>query len=161
MGEWEGVGKSDAGHGKAEVKIELTLNGQFRFHTGVAEITEMTPEQIQYLKQNLHASNEEIERFRKLPFASLEIYTIDLRTGQTIGYLFDSLRCIAEGRGTCDGKKEITEWEWATGHKSTRIMERVDNDTVVATERILMPDGSYMEESGKTTRKKATIGICR
>jgi len=121
-------------------------------------VTEITPEQLQYLKEQLHASDEEIERFKNQPFCSLEVYTIDQRTGETIGYLFDSLRCIAEGRGTCDGKREIMDWKWATGHKSTRIIEKINNDIAIATERILMPDGSYMEESGKMTRKKKTDG---
>ena len=92
VGEWEGSGESNAGKGKGWVQIELGLNGQFLIMRGQAEITEMSPEQVRYLKENLHASDEEIKRFRSETFKSIEIHTIDPKTGEIIGYLFDSLR---------------------------------------------------------------------
>ncbi|MBN2594195.1 MAG: hypothetical protein JXA81_11870 [Sedimentisphaerales bacterium] len=33
------------------------------------------------------------------------------KTGERIGYFFDSLRCIAKGTGSLEGNKEIMEWE--------------------------------------------------
>lgn len=46
------------------------------------------------------------------------------------------------------------ECQWTAGHKCTRIMEKVDNDTLIASECIFMPNGSTMEERAKTTHKK-------
>ncbi len=156
VGEWEGSGESDTGQGKGIERIEFTLNGQFLICRGEAAITEITPEQADYLKKNMHASDEEIERFKRSGYQSLQLFTVDQTTGEVIGYLFDSLRCIATGRGKREGNREAMEWQWATGHKSTRITERVSDDRMVVIQRTPMPDGSVMEEKGESVRRKQT-----
>ena len=155
VGEWEGSGESDAGKGKGWEQIELGLNGQFLIMKGEAEITQITDEQKQYLKETLHASDEEIERFQSSTFKSLEIHTIDPKTGEIIGYLFDSLRCIAKGRGKRQGNKEIMEWEWSGSGQgnSIRITEKVSDNKLIITEKYTLPDGSTMEDRGEMTRK--------
>jgi hypothetical protein len=102
----------------------------------------------------MHASDEEIERFKRSPYKALEIYTIDQATGEVVGHLFDSLRCMAKGKGKRQGNKETMEWQWSTGHKSTRITEKVSDDKLVIIQRTRMPDGSVMEEKGEMTRRK-------
>jgi hypothetical protein len=159
VGEWEGSGESDTGKGKGWTKVELGLNGQFLIYKGEAEITEMTAENIQYLKQTMHATDEEIEKFRGSTFRELQIHTIDPKTGEVIGYLFDSLRCMAKGRGKREGNKEIMEWKWSgsgQGASSIRITEKVGDDKLIITEKIIMPDGSVMEDKGEMTRKNIT-----
>ncbi len=151
VGEWEGSGESDSGKGKGKARIELALNGQFLIHRGEAEITELNPE---YLKKHFHASDEEIERFKRSGYQSLEIYTIDQKTGEVIGFLFDNLRCVATGKGRREGPKEIIDWEWRTGHKSTRITERVSADRMRIIERTPNPDGSVMEDKGEFVRNR-------
>jgi len=157
VGEWEGSAESDTGGGKYLARIEPALNGQFLICRGQAIITEITTEQAEYLRKNMNASDEEIERFKSSPYQSMEIYTIDQTTGEVVGYLFDSLRCMAAGRGKREGNKEIIEWEWATGHKSTRITEKVSDDRMEITQRTPMPDGSVMEEKGYATRRKGVL----
>lgn len=154
VGEWEGTGESDTGHGKGIERIEFTLNGQFLICRGEAGITEITPEQADYLRKNMHASDQEIERFKREGYQSLQLFTVDQSTGEVVGHLFDSLRCIATGRGTRAGNREVMEWEWATGHKSTRITEKVSEDRMVVIQRTPMPDGSVMEEKGESIRRK-------
>jgi hypothetical protein len=132
----------------------LGLNGQFLIFTGEAEVTDISVEQKQFLKTQLHASEEEIERFRSSPYRSLEIYTIDQQTGEVLGYLFDSLRCMATGRGAWTANTLTMNWQWSSGHTSTRITEKVSDDRIAAIERIAMPDGSTMEESGEMVRRK-------
>ena len=158
VGEWEGSGESDAGKSKGWVQIELGLNGQFLIMKDEAEITEITPEQKQYLKENMHASDEEIKRFQSSTFKSLKIHTIDSKTGEIIGYLFDSLRCIAKGRGKREGNKEIMKWEWSGAGQGTsiRITEKVSDNKLIITEKYTLPDGSSMEDKGEMTRKKIT-----
>jgi hypothetical protein len=159
VGEWEGSGESDTGKGKGWTKVELGLNGQFLIYKGEAEITEMTAENIQYLKQTMHATDEEIKKFRGSTFKELQIHTIDPKTGEVIGYLFDSLRCMAKGRGKREGNKEIMEWKWSgsgQGASSIRITEKVGDDKLIITEKITMPDGSVMEDKGEMTRKNIT-----
>jgi hypothetical protein len=155
VGEWEGSGESETGQGKGIERIEFALNGQFLVCRGQARITEISPEQADYLKKNMHASDEEIERFKREGYQSLQLFTIDQTTGDVIGYLFDSLRCMATGRGKREGNREIMEWEWATGHKSTRITERLGDDKMVVIQRTPMPDGSVMEEKGESSRRKS------
>ncbi len=154
VGNWEGVGQSDTGQGKGVLQIELALNGQFLVCRSQAEITMMTEEQMNYLRSTMQASDEEVERFKRSGYQSLEIYTNDPITGEVIGYLFDSLRCIATGKGRREADREIVDWEWMSGHRSTRITERVHNDRIVIRERTPMPDGSVMEDSAEMNRRK-------
>jgi hypothetical protein len=151
VGQWEGSGDSTAGKGKGTSKIELGLNGQFLILSGEAEITEINAD---YLKKNMHASDDEIEQFKKSPYKAMEIYTVDQKTGEVVGYLFDSLRCMAQGRGKREGNKETIEWQWTSGHKSTRITERISDDKMAVIEKTPMPDGSVMEDKGEMTRCK-------
>jgi hypothetical protein len=156
VGEWEGSGESDAGKGKGWVQIELGLNEQFLIMKGEAEITEITDEQKRYLKETLHASDEDIEKFQSSTFKSLEIHTIDPKTGEIIGYLFDSLRCIAKGTGKREGNKEIMGWEWSGAGQGTsiRITEKASDNKLIITEKYTLPDGSIMEDRGEMTRRK-------
>lgn len=154
VGDWVGSGQSDAGTAHATMHAEMALNGQFLLVSGKAQVTDISTEQRQYLETQLHASEEEIQRFQSSPFKSLELYTIDQETGEIVGYLFDSLRCMATGRGQLQGNLLTMEWQWATGHTSTHITERLSDDSASVVERIAMPDGSTMEESSKMVRKE-------
>ncbi len=151
VGEWEGTGTSDAGKGRGTGRFELALGGQFLICRGQAEITGLDPD---YLKQHMRATDTEIERFARAGYQQLEIYTIDQKTGEVLAFLFDSLRCIATGRGKREGYKETVHWEWQTGHKSTRVTERVSADKMLVIERTPNPDGSVMEDKGELTRVK-------
>jgi len=157
VGEWEGSAESDVGTGKIRTKIELGLNGQFLIMKSESEITEITDEQRQYLRETLHASNEEIEKFQSSTFKELQIHTIDPKTGEVIGYLFDSMRCVAKGRGRRQGNKEIMEWKWsvfAEGATSVRIIEKINDNKFTINHKYTLPDGSKMEDKIEMTRKK-------
>jgi hypothetical protein len=156
VGEWEGLFESDVGTGKIRTKIELGLNGQFLIMKGESKIPETTDEQRQYLRETLHASNEEIEKFQSSTFKELQIHTIDPKTGEVIGYLFDSMRCVAKGRGRRQGNKEIMEWEWSgrgQGATSVRIIEKINDNKFTINHKYTLPDGSKMEDKIEMTRK--------
>lgn len=164
VGEWEGSAESDMGRfkdwvkGKGWVQIEMGLNGQFLIMKGRSEITELSQEYIQYLKETTHASDEDIKKIRGSTFESLEFRTINPKTGEVIGYLFDSLRCIAKGTGKREGNKEIMEWEWSGQGQGTsiRITEKASDNKFTITEKYTLPDGSIMEDRGEMTRRKIT-----
>jgi hypothetical protein len=115
---------------------------------------DINPEQADYLRRNMHAADEEIARFGRDGHQSLQLFTVDQTTGEVVGYLFDSLRCIATGRGKREGNQEVMEWQWANGHKRTRITERLGDDRMRVTQRAPMPDGSVIEEKGESIRRK-------
>ena len=172
VGEWKVVsGESDwladesGKAGKIDVdeegaggfKIEFGLNGQFLIMKGEAETGEITPDQIKYLKDTLNASDEDIERMQSHPFKELQIHTIDPKTGERIGYLFDSTRCIAKGTGRLEGNKEIMEWEWlgiGQGVTSVSIMEKISDNTFTYSMKYTLPGGNKMEEKLEMIRKK-------
>jgi hypothetical protein len=149
LGEWQGEGEGNAGSGRGKTRFELALGGQFLIARGEAEITGLDPE---FLKKQMKATDAEIERFQRSGYQSLEFYTLDPASGQVIGYLFDNLRCVATGVGHRANGKEIMEWQWRTGHQSTRITERVGRDRIRIVERTPLPDGSVMEDRGEMRR---------
>ncbi len=151
VGEWEGGGAGNAGKGTGTARFELALSGQFLVCHGDSKITELDPE---YLKKHMQATDAEIERFKRSGYQILEVYTIDQKTGDVVGFQFDSLRCVATGRGKREGYTETVDWEWQSGHKSTRITRRVNADTMSITERTPLPDGSVMEDRGEMVRSQ-------
>ncbi len=158
VGEWEGSVESDVGTAKLWTKIELGLNGQFLImKSESSQLTEATDEQRQYLRETLHASDEEIERFQSSTFKEMQIHTIDPRTGEVVGYLFDSMRCIAKGRVRRQGNKEIIEWKWsvfAQGATSVRIIEKINDNKFALNHKYILPNGNKMEDKVEMTRKK-------
>jgi hypothetical protein len=114
-------------------------------------------EQMQHLKETTNASDEEIKRFLSMPYKSLQIQTIDPKTGERIGYFFDSMRCIAKGTGRLEGNKEIMEWEWSgtgQGASSVGIIEKINDNKFIGNHKYILPDGKEMEEKIEMTRKK-------
>ena len=145
--------------GRGGIKVEFGLNGQFLIMRGSSG--ELTDEQKKLFKETLkkkrNASDENIERFLSMTYKSLEIYTIDSKTGEVIGYMFDSQRCIAEGRGRRRGNKEIIEWEWsgtARGAASVSIIEKISDNKFAVNHKYILPDGNTMEDKAEFTRRK-------
>ena len=165
VGEWEGSAESDIGEfknwvkAKVHSKIELSLNGQFLIKKSKAEITQMSKEYIQHLKETMHASDEDIEKIKSSTFKELQVHTIDPETGEIIGYLFDSLRCIAKGTGKRRVNKEIMEWKWAVGGEgatSIHVIEKISDNKFTINHKYTLPDGNKMVDRGQMTRRKKT-----
>ena len=172
VGEWEGSGDSsvtdESGkvakidldeQGAGSLKIELGLNGQFLIMSGSSG--EMTNEQKKQIKdtfkKTINASDEDIERFLSMPYKSLQIQTIDPKTSEVIEYLFDSQRCIAQGRGRRQGNKEIIEWVWsatAQGVTSVSIIEKINDNRFTYNHKYTLPNGNKMEDKVEFTRRK-------
>jgi hypothetical protein len=154
VGKW--VVRVEGYAGEGGFKIELGLNGQFLIMKSWAEPGEMTDEQMQHLKEATNLSDEDIERLKSNPFKELQIHTIDPKTGERIGYLFDSLRCIAKGIGRLEGNKEIMEWEWSgtgQGATSVRIIEKINDNKFSLNHKYILPNGRKMEDKIEMTRK--------
>jgi hypothetical protein len=166
IGKWIVRPEGYEGESEGGFKIEFDLNGQFLTMKSWAETgdqgetDEMTPDQIEPLKDTLNISDEDIEKLLSQPFKELQIHTIDPKTGERIGYLFDSLRCIAKGTGRLEGNKEIMEWEWSVtgqGATSVRIIERISDNKFTLNHKYTLPNGNKMEDKAEFTRKKIEI----
>jgi hypothetical protein len=155
IGQWQGWAESDAGAGKCHMKVEFGLNGQFLIIKSESQTNEMAPEHKKYLKETLGASDEDIKRMQSSTFKELQVHTIDPQTGEVVGFLFDSLRCIAEGRGTWQGNKETMHWKWSgQGASSTRIIEKISDNKFTINHKYTLPDGGKMEDKIEMTRMK-------
>jgi hypothetical protein len=162
IGEWESSGESDLPgfkswvKGTGRVKAELGVGGQFLVMTKQGEVAQLSDEYVQYLRQSMRSSEDQIEKLRAMKFAEVDYRTIDPRTGGIVAYLFDSWRCVATGTGTCDGNKEVIEWKWSAGGQGTsvRTTERVSEDKFIVTEKYTLPDGGTMEDRAQMVRKK-------
>ena len=172
VGEWKVVsGKSSVADESGKVakidideeetggfKIEFGLNGQFLITRGSGgQMTDEQKKQIKdAFKETTNASDEDIERFLSMPYKSLQIKTIDPKTGEVIEYLFDSQRCIAQGRGKRQGNKEIIEWVWfatAQGATSISITEKINDNKFTYNHKYILPNGNKMEDKVEFTRK--------
>jgi len=146
----------------AECTVKLGLNGQFLIMESRTNINEITDEQKKQTKESLkkmtNASDEVLERYLSMPYEALGIYTIDQKTGEVIGYLFESQRCTAQGRGKRQGNKQIMEWVWSSGAaKGTTgisTMEKISDDKATGTDEYILPNGHKLEEKYEMIRKK-------
>ena len=137
------------------MKAELGLNGQFLI---IRHENEITKEDIEGLKEQMQTDDAQAAKFQSRTHKEVEYYTIDPQTREVIGYLFDSLRCIAVGRGSRQGNKEVVEWKGKGGQQeatSIRTTEKIAEDKLIMTDRYLTPDGStWMEGTLEATRRK-------
>jgi hypothetical protein len=117
----------------------------------------MTDEEKKQLKEAMNAPDEDIERFLSMPYKLLQIQTIDPKTGERIGYAFDSMRCIARGTGRLEANKEIMEWQWSgtlQGATSVSIMEKISDNKFTITHKVNLPNGNKMQDKIEMIRKK-------
>jgi hypothetical protein len=159
-GEMEGLGEPNE-EGASGFTIESGLNGQFLIMKSWAQTGEMTDEQKKQMKEALkettNASDEDLDRFLSMPYKELQIQTTDPKTGEVIGYLFDSQRCIAEGRGKWEGNKEIIEWKWSgtgQGATSVSIIEKINDNKFTINVKYILPNGKKMEDKIEMIRKR-------
>ena len=155
VGEWKGTVGLGGVKSEAWREIELGLNGQFLITKHEHKVSN---EEIQGLRKIIHISDEDVKKYQSLPFKYLEIWTIDPKNGEVIGYFFDSMRRVAQGKGKLQGNKEIVEWQWfAQGQQafsSINTTEKVSDDKFITTKKYILPDGSTMEGKVEMTRCK-------
>jgi hypothetical protein len=145
--------------GTSGLEVEFALNGQFLIMSGSSgEMTDEQKKQIKDMSKEItNASDEDIERFLSMPYKSLQIRTTDPKTSEVIEYLFDSQRCIAQGRGRRQGNKEIMEWVWsatAQGATSVSIIEKINDNEFIYNHKYILPNGNKMEDKAEFTRKE-------
>ncbi len=163
VGQWDCSAESDIPgfkkwvRGTGQMTAELGLGGQFLLTRMEGKIAHLSEEYLEYLRQTLHAPEEDIRRLQSMTFGSLELRSIDPQTGRISAYLFDSWRCMAQGIGIRKGTTEIIEWKWslAGAGTSVRVTERVSDDRIAVVEKYTLSDGSTMEDRAIMLRKRS------
>ena len=159
IGDWQGWAKSDLGKyknwviGNCRLHIQLDLDGQFLIREGWSRVLSLSDDYIKQLKSQGLADSD-IEKMRNKTFRSMEIYTIDPKTGEIAAYLFDSFRCVAKGTGKREDNKETINWVWSVGGQgsSIRVTEKIGDNKFRSTEKYSLPGGSAMEDTIEMNR---------
>lgn len=163
VGQWDCSAESDIPgfkkwvRGTGQMTAEPGLGGQFLLTKMEGKMTQLSEEYLEYLRQTLHASEEDIQRLQNISFGSLELRSIDPQTGRVAAYLFDSWRCTAEGTGIRKGNAEVIEWKWslAGAGTSVRTTVKVNDDKIAVVEKYTLSDGSTMEDRALMVRKRS------
>lgn len=163
IGQWDCSGESDTPgfkvsvKGRGQMNVEMGLGGQFLLIRMEGKMAQISDEYLQHLRQDLHASEDEIRALQNLTFANLELRSIHPRSGQIVAYLFDSWRCVAQGTGKREANREIMEWKWslAGAGTSVRTTEKVSDNKIVMTEKYTLIDGSTMEDRTVMVRMRS------
>ena len=156
IGHWEGSAESSVGNAQVWMHIYYGLMGQFLIIESESLTTEINEEHEQYYRNVLGVSEEDIEASRGATFKGLQIFTIDPETDEVVGYLFDSLRCIAQGRGKRKEDQEVTQWKWSeTGEGATSVstVTRISQDRFTLQNKYDLPNGNSMEDRIEMMRK--------
>lgn len=112
IGDWETSGESDLPgfkcwvKGTGRMKAELGVGGQFLVVTKEGRVARLSDEYVQHLRQNVHASEAEIERLRQMKFAEVDFRTIDPRTAGIVAYLFDSWHVWLRAPAPATGRRK-------------------------------------------------------
>lgn len=155
VGEWEGQTETAMGKHQDWMKVELGLDNQFLITKYKSKMLEMTPEQMQAMKETMPMSDEDLKKMKEMVYNGLGLQTINPMTGEIVGYWFDSWRGIYKGTGKREGNKTTTTWEGPMG-SSTRTVEKVNDNKIVVTFTETMPNGKVMEGRSELTRVEAT-----
>lgn len=149
VGEWEGESESDAGKTKEWMKVEMALGDQFYVLHLNSTMTSISDEGLKMWNM----TREQAEEMMKMPYQGMGMFTFDPKTGETIGYWFDSWRGAYQGRGTLEGNKETSNWSGPMG-TSVRTTEKINENEMRMTFKETMLDGKVAEGSGTMRRKK-------
>lgn len=149
VGEWEGETKSNGGNSKEWMKIEIALGDQFCVMHLKSTMTSISDEGLKMWNM----TREHAEEMMKTPYQGMGLLTFDPKTGETIGYWFDSWRGAYQGRGKLEGSKETMNWSGPMG-TSVRTTEKLNENEMRMTFKETMPNGIVAEGSGVMRRKK-------
>lgn len=157
IGGWEGSAESDVGIAKVWMKIYYGLNGQFLIIESESQTTEIGDKHRQYYKEVLGVSDKEIEKSLNSNFKGLQIFTADPATDDVVGYLFDSLRCVAKGKGSRQENTEVIEWIWSEsgeGATSVTTTNKISDNEFTLNHKYILPNGKSMEDTIEMHRKQ-------
>jgi hypothetical protein len=127
-GKWEGTTESPMGKANDEMEIDWDLGHQFLDVHYKSKLAEMDAAKLEAMAKAAGMTKEQLQT----PYKIKVMMTANPETKEYLGYLFDSYRGVATGKGTRDGNKLTMIWEGPMG-KETRVIEKVSEDKLVMT----------------------------
>ncbi len=133
VGEWNGTSETNMGNGDEWQSIKLGLDNQYLLMEYTSTYTSLNDEFVNNMTKQMNMPKEAVEGMLKgNPYKGHGLMTQDPKTGEWLGYWFDSWRGAYTGRGKLDGKIITMQWEGVTG-KSTRTIETGEHGEMIQT----------------------------
>ncbi len=154
IGEWEGSSETNMGKTRDWMKVEWGPSKQFLVVHYKGKTTEINPKAIAEASEKMDMPKEEMEAMMKEDYYGLGVMTLNPRTGEPMGFWFDSYRDISKGSGTLEKGKSTMSWSSEAMGSMTRIMHKTGEDKMKV--KMHGKDPSGMEWSGTSvmTRTK-------
>jgi hypothetical protein len=152
VGEWSGTSESNMGNADELQSIKFGLDNQYVIMDYTSTMTSLNDEFVNNMVKQMNMPKDEVEKMIKAnPYKGHGLMTLDPKSGEWLGYWFDSWRGSYTGRGKLDGKKITMQWEGTMG-KETRTIEKGENGEMIQTFKVVETTGNVME--GKSTMMK-------
>ncbi|MBI3194491.1 MAG: hypothetical protein HYZ34_08520 [Ignavibacteriae bacterium] len=154
IGEWSGTSESNMGNGDEWQSIKFGLDNQYVIMDYTSTYTSLNEESVNNMAKQMNMPKDAVEGMMKSnPYKGHGLMTLDPKTGEWLGYWFDSWRGFYQGRGKLEGKKITMQWEGPMG-KSTRTIEIGDDGEMIQNFKEQDSMGNVMEGKSTMTKKK-------
>ena len=154
VGEWSGTSESSMGAAEEWQKNEMSLDNQFVVMNFTSHFTKVNPEYLKTMAASMKMSEQDAEKMMMgSTYKGMGLMTIHPKTGDYIGYWFDSWRGMYKGIGTLEGNKITMNWEGTMG-SSVRTMEKDEKGQLIQTYKEKDMSGSVVEGKSVFTRKE-------
>ncbi len=154
VGEWEGTTETNMGKSEDWMKIEKGLDGQFLLMHYKGKNTEVKDEAMKSMKEQMHMTDEQINEMMQKPYMGMGVITLNPKSGELMGYWFDSYRDVSKGTGTVEAAKSMMTWTSPAMGTMSRTTEKLGPDKMKITIKGKDTSGIEFEGTSMMTRKK-------
>ncbi len=154
IGEWKGTSETNMGKTKDWMKIEWGPGKQFLVMHYKGKTTEVNQETLSQAAEKMNMPREQLKEMMMQDYYGLGITSLDPKTGEPMGYWFDSYRDISKGSGTLKDDKSKMTWTSEAMGSMTRVVEKVSKDKMTVKMHGKDPSGMEWSGTAEMTRVK-------
>lgn len=154
IGEWEGTTDGNMGKTRDWMKIDWGPGKQFLVMHYKGKTTEVNPDMLSKAAKKMNMPEAQLKEMMMQDYLGLGVTTVNPKTGELMGYWFDSYRDISEGQGTREGNATTMTWSSAAMGSMTRTVERVSEDEMKIKMHGKDPSGLEYDGTSVMKRKK-------
>ena len=152
VGNWSGISESNMGTAKEIQKCEMDIDNQFVVMHFTSQFTKINPDYLKTAAASMKMPEQDVEKMMKgMTYKAIGLLSIHPKTGDYIGYWFDSWRGMYRGIGKLEGNKITMDWEGSMG-SSVRTIEKDEQGNMIQTYKGRDQSGNIVE--GKSTYSK-------